>query len=182
MKILYISGILTIVFILLIIIYLIFFKKNTIENSNTFKIIQKTVKSFNLDEYTVYKNKDILLKSGGTWSLDKKNLYITIDKTKININIHGNEYHFTHKHDATISGNEIIIDNYADVIQIKKIKDGYQFVRKNKVLAEIVFYEKDDGNNVFHLDIKENEDYLYIYIIAFIIFEQINKDINMSLD
>lgn len=182
MKILYILGILAIIIVLLIIIYLIFFKKDPIEISNVIKIIQKPVKSLNLDEYTVYKNKDLLLKSGGTWSLDKKNLYVTLGKTKVNIDIRGNQYHFTYKHDTTISGNEIIIDNYADVIQIKKIKDGYQFVRKNKVLAEIVFYEKDGGDNVFHINIKENEDYLYIYVIAFIIFEQINKDINMSLD
>ena len=180
----YIVGSIFILFCLSIFIYILL-KNNTNIPSNSLLILQSINNSFSLDNYKVMQGDKVLLTSGGKWNLGDKNLYVMIGNTKVNIDISGNKYHFNYKHDVILSGNEIIVDNYSDVFNVKKIKEGYEYMRNDKLLANIIYKDHNDNGietNIYNINIKNNEDYLYIYIICFIILNQIDKDINISLD
>ncbi len=186
-----------IIIILLIILYILWYQKNyslyeyfTMQN---IKIIQKINDSFEIDDYKAYDENDKeIIKSGGKWNLINKDFYVEINNKKIKINDNNNIYLFKTSNNYDVSliykNNEncgdIIINNHMDEIKCCHTKDGYMFSRKNKNIAEIKLEKEGNKEKKYSLDIldKSTMDYRDIYVIAFIIFNQTNKELSISLD
>lgn len=181
-RIIYIIIAIIVIIVVAGIIYL-FIKKNKIKKTDIIEIIHEPTKNIGLDIYNVYKGNNKILTSNGTWNLKEKNLYFEINKEKINVNIISHKYNFKYKHNVVISGNNIIIDDYTDEIKILKENNKYRFVRNKTTLAEINYKDTNRaGERIYQLNIFKSENYIYIYLITFIILKQIEKDLNVSLD
>ena len=161
------------------------------DNNDNITISQKIVDSFNLDEYIAYNNDKEILKSGGIWNLREVRPYIMIGNNRIDINNNKNVYNFTdsYKHDIrmiyTSDCSDLIINNYMDEIKICYIEDEdkYVFRRKGKDFAEIKLDSSKKNNKIYKLrNITKITNYNEIYIVSFIIYNQINKELNISLD
>lgn len=183
MKIVYLGIAVLVIIITIVVVVYILMKKEKKSSSNVIEIIQEPTKSFGLDEYTVYKGDDEILKSGGTWELANKNLYFIIGKEKVKVNTSNHSYVFTYQNNVSINGNNIVIDNYKDEIRIIKDGDGYKFMRDNIEIAEVKYIRTNRaGEKIYNLEMYKSENYLYIYLISFVILNQIEKDLNISLD
>lgn len=155
------------------------------------KIVQKINKSFDLDNYIAYDDGKEILKSGGKWNLDEKNLYVMHDKIKIDIIDNKNVYTFKNKYDVqlTFRNNDVcgtmIINDHMDELNVcHSNTDEYIFKRKNIDIADVKLEKKGNDENIYLLNIinKSAQNYKEIFIISFIIFNQIEKELNLSFD
>ncbi len=182
----------------LLAIYLLLFWKTTEHFDNndknnsvniSIKIIQKPNDKFELDDYKAVDDKDKeILKCNGKWNFDEKNFNISMGNKSIKVVDHDNTYKFenvtlTYKNNDTCG--DIVIGNYSDELKACHRDVGYIFFRKSKEkpMATITLLNK--GNeNVYMLNIldKSVENYKEIFIISFIIFNQTEKELNISLD
>ncbi len=176
------------ILLLFIILYLINSPKIKIErfdNSNI-KIIHKTFNAFKFDDYSAYQNNKEFLKSNGIWNLHQKNIYVTVNNKKIPIIDTNNIYTFQtingYKVKLTYQNNDvcgdIIINNHTDEFKCCHNNNGYTFKRSNQIIAKI----NKIKNEEYTLEMMKDTEYRDVYIICFIIFQQTQKELEISLD
>lgn len=178
-----------IVVILFVFMVYIFFPRINITEHMTNKepkiediiINQVKNKGFEFDTYTV----NDWLKTGGKWDLNEKEPFIMINGKKVVIKDSKNVYMFEiDGREVKLTYNnkcgEIVINNYTDEFKICGEYNGNYVIQKGeKILANIDNVEK----NKYKLNIKDGkQEYINIYIISFIIMNQIEKELQISLD
>lgn len=176
-------------FIVLILFMLIFFYMRREDEEHfqvkDIKIVQKKNKNFALDEYSLNDgSKSIEIK--GEWNFDKKEIYLVDNKKKIPIKKNKNVYEFvdSHGHDIQFKYNgscgDIIINNHSDDLTVCH-KDGeYIFKRKDTEIAKIF----NNNDTTYKINVKEKsvEKYIKIFFVVFVVFNQIQKELTISLD
>lgn len=171
-------------------------KEHFNNNSSYYTITQSFVDDFDIDNYIILddKNKEIY-KIDGKWNLDIFYLYLQKDNTKIPIKKIDGTYQFTSNKINTkiiykpsdendnIIG-QLILNNYEDELNIYKEDNNYIYKSGEKVVAKVERIESKKDKNKFKLDIvdiKYNK-FLDSFIVSFIIFNHIEKQLNFSHD
>ena len=190
-------GQIYILLLLLSILFLIYLLRPRIQiyenfDNKNIEIIQTINSKINLNNYLDhYADKDATFETGGIWNIDKTDFYIKIGNKKYLIKDNKNIYSFEIEdqsalHSAVLTYgktlSKIVIDNHTDEIDIIPINNGYQFKRDNTVLATIEKKSSNGNENTYSLNIKENPEYKWIFIVSFIIYNQKDKEINISFD
>lgn len=146
-------------------------KFNT-NNDNMKQLIfkQDIVKSFDLDNYSIFDNNIEIYKTSGKWNLDESNwqLIDIINNKTINIIKDKNQYKFNNVI-IDMQNKIIIINNYENELFLT---DNLIKTTDNNIIASL-------NNNI--LEYKNNEN-LSTYIICFIIIKQLHKQLNFSHD
>lgn len=190
-------GQIYILLLLLSILFLIYLLRPRIQiyenfDNKNIEIVQTINSKINLNNYLDhYTDKDATFETGGIWNIDKTDFYIKIGNKKYLIKDNKNIYSFEIEDQSAIHSavltygktlSKIVIDNHTDEIDIIPINNGYQFKRDNTVLATIEKKSSNGNENTYSLNIKENPEYKWIFIVSFIIYNQKDKEINISFD
>lgn len=178
-------------FIIIIFILLFIFAANKnfehFQNSinSTFFITQNFVSQYDLDNYIVKNiNDEIIFKTKGEWTLDKNQLTIVGKNYNIPV-IHKNNTYTFNTNDYNVTYNYpkklIIVNNY----HMELFFNNNNFELKNgTIIATVSLTKKYSNQNIYQLKIKNDSDIKYkdIFIIIFIIYKQIDKELNFSFD
>jgi hypothetical protein len=186
-------GQIYILLLLLSILFLIYLLRPRIQiyenfDNKNIEIVQTINSKINLNNYLDhYTDKDATFETGGIWNIDKTDFYIKIGNKKYLIKDNKNIYSFEIEDHSSIltygkTLSKIVINNHTDEIDIIPINNGYQFKRDNTVLATIDKKSSNGNENTYSLNIKENPEYKWIFIVSFIIYNQKDKEINISFD
>lgn len=164
---------------------------NANSDSSYYIITQTFVKEFDIDNYKILndKNKEIY-KIDGKWNLDVFYLYIQKDKKKIPIKNIDNSYQFKsnnidtkiiYRPDGDAIG-QLILNNYEDELNVYRENDNYIFKSGSEIVAKIEKTESKTDKNKFKLNIANSRynKFLDSFIVCFIIFNHIEKQLNFS--
>jgi hypothetical protein len=166
---------------------------NTPINPNQLLIKCEKTKEFELDNYTIFdNNNNQLWQTSGKWNLDEFTLQLTNGKTNIVITRKDNTYKYSFNNLAVIteykktakSIGTIIVNNYEDELYYT-IDNTIMRQENTPSLANIILQQQPQNKTTINYILIYNESdskYMILYIISFIIFNQINKQLNYSHD
>jgi len=167
--------------------------ESDVENNvpTSWNIKREVVKEFNIDNYTIYDNEDKeIYKTAGKWNLDETNWRLINDKVKINIENKDNKHLFTYgdnvfneviyQPDDDKLGN-LIINNHEAELAITKIDGNIIFTSTGEDIV-VKVENNDDKEYKLIIEDKLYNKYLESFIISFIIFTHIDKELNYKHD
>lgn len=187
-------------------------KKNKNDKKNdkiTFIITQQINKPSEMDLFKIYpknKNRDVkpIFKSKGQWNLMERECKICCmdDDQEIDISCDDNIYKFNDTKNKIkaeieyISNNikgencaDININDFEDTLTVCRNDKNILFKSENDIISQIQFQEtfknkKGKSIDIYKLEINDldREDEYMVYLITFLIFKQVDKEIHMNMD